>query len=145
MNSVTLYVSKASNDQLLDWINGEEALKTAITTSLGRVVSQVVRCPTNGFTLMSIMNILDTVRARYGQMQDTTRQCLEERMTSVLQATDTFDTHLSNLAQNFVISAIGGFPIDEDKQVKIFRRLRQPRFTHSHVCEYLQLCDGESA
>jgi hypothetical protein len=54
-------------------------------------------------------------------MQDTTRQCLEERMTSVLQATDTFDTHLSNLAQNFVISAIGGFPIDEDKQVKIFR------------------------
>ena len=121
MNSVTLYVSKASNDQLLDWINGEEALKTAIITSLGRVVSQVVRCPTNGFTLMSIMNILDTVRARYGQMQDTTRQCLEERMTNVLQATDTFDTHLSNLAQNFVISAIGGYPIDEDKQVKIFR------------------------
>ncbi len=30
---------KASNDQLLDWINGKEALKTAITTSLGRMAS----------------------------------------------------------------------------------------------------------
>ncbi len=58
---------------------------------------------------------------QYGQMQDTTRHSLEERMTTVLQATDNFDTHLSNLSQNFVISRIGGFPIDEDKQVKIFR------------------------
>jgi hypothetical protein len=62
----TLYVSEASNDQLLDWINGEEALKTAITTSLGRVVSQVVRCPTDGFTLMSIRDTLAAVRVRYG-------------------------------------------------------------------------------
>jgi hypothetical protein len=40
MNSVQLYVVKSSNDNLMDWINGEEALKTAFEIRLGRVVSQ---------------------------------------------------------------------------------------------------------
>ncbi len=38
MSQIALYVAKSSNDQLLEWINGEEALKQAIIKSLGRVV-----------------------------------------------------------------------------------------------------------
>ena len=41
MSQIALYVAKTSNDQLLEWINGEEALKQAIVKSLGRVVRQV--------------------------------------------------------------------------------------------------------
>jgi hypothetical protein len=39
---------------LLEWINGEEALKSAIVKSLGKVVRQVMRCAIDGFTLMTI-------------------------------------------------------------------------------------------
>ncbi len=104
----------------MDWVNGEEALKTAIEISLGRVVSQVVRCPTNGFTLMSILDIMAAVRARYGLMQKDTRTSLDARMTVRLQSMQAFDAHLSNLAQQFVISQIGGFPVNEDEKVRIF-------------------------
>ena len=121
MNQIALYVAKSSNDQLLEWINGEEALKQAIIKSLGRVVRNVTKSPIDGFTLMNIMQIMDKVRARYGRMQTDTRAQLDEKMTARLQSTETFDTHLSNLAENYAISEIGGYPVSQDKQVKIFR------------------------
>jgi hypothetical protein len=106
---------------LLEWINDEEALKQAIIKSLGRVVRQVTKSPIDGFTLMTIMDIMDKVRARYGRMQTDTRAQLDERMKTRISQTETFDTHLSNLTENYAISEIGGYPIAQDKQVKIFR------------------------
>ena len=138
MNSVQLYVAKSSNDKLMDWVNGEEALKTAIEISLGRVVSQVVRCPTNGFTLMSILDIMAAVRARYGLMQKDTRASLDARMTARLQSTQVFDAHLSNLAQQFVISQIGGFPVNEDEKVRLFR---ESVFGHPLIAKALEKYD----
>ncbi len=38
MSSADLYVAKASNEERLQWVTHEEALKTAIVTSLGLVV-----------------------------------------------------------------------------------------------------------
>jgi hypothetical protein len=135
MTSVQLYVAKSLNDKLMDWVNGEEALKTAIEISLGRVVSQVVRCPTNGFTVMSILDIMAAVRARYGLMQKDTRASLDVRMTARLQSTQVFDVHLSNLAQQFVISQIGGFPVNEDEKVRIFR---ESVFGHPLIAKALE-------
>jgi hypothetical protein len=138
MTSVQLYVAKSSNDKLMDWVNGEEALKTVIEISLGRVVSQVVRCPTNGFTLMSILDIMAAVRARYGLMQKDTRASLDARMIARLQSTQVFDAHLSNLAQQFVISQIGGFPVNEDEKVRIFR---ESVFGHPLIAKALEKYD----
>ena len=121
MNSVTLYIAKASNDNLLEWINGEEALKTAIVESLGKVVTQVTQSPIDGFTLMSIMEIMNKVRAKYGRMEKHTRNQLKERMTARLTSTEAFDAHISNLTSLYSISEIGGFPISQEKQVDIFR------------------------
>jgi hypothetical protein len=84
-------------------------------------VRQVTRSAIDGFTLMSIMQIMDKVRARYGRMAQDTRAQLDEKMTTRLQSTETFDTHISNLTENYAISEIGGYPISQDKQVKIFR------------------------
>ncbi len=70
---------------------------------------------------MTFMDIMDKVRARYGRMQIDTRAQLDERMTTRLQSTETFDTHLSNLTENYAISEIGSYPIAQDKQVKISR------------------------
>ncbi len=57
--------------------------------------------------------------------QDTGAQ-LDEKMTTRLQFTETFDTHISNLTENYAISEIGGYPIYQDKQVKIFRTYGNP-------------------
>jgi hypothetical protein len=114
-------VAKASNDQLLDWITHEEALKTALVESLGQVVRQIIKHAVDSFTLMSIRDIMDRVRTRYGRMRKNTKLTLKERMSTRLVSTEAFDTHVSNLRENFTISYIGGQVINEDEKVEYLR------------------------
>ena len=121
MNGVEVIVTKSANDQLLEWITGEEALKTAIVKSLGPIVQQIIGHPEDGFTLLSILDIMDRVRRKYGRMRKSTKASLEEKMTSRLTSTDGFDTHVANLRQQFLISEKGGYAIQEDKRVDLFK------------------------
>ena len=140
MSNVALMVARTSNEQTLEWITGEETLKAAIVKSLGRVIRQIIRDPKNGFTLMTISDIMDKVRARYGRMRKTTKNSLAERMTARLASSDQFDTHVSNLRENFVISDIGGHPIQADKQVDI---LKESLSGHPLIEKILQQFDFE--
>jgi hypothetical protein len=108
MSSADLYVAKAANDELLQWVTHEKALKTAIVKILGVVVRQIMQHPLHGFTLMSIREILAKVRTKFGRMRTDTRKSLNERMTTRLEATENYDTHVSNLRQLFSISTVGG-------------------------------------
>ncbi len=140
MSNVALMVARTTNEQTLEWINGEEALKAAIMKSLGRVIRQIIRDPKNGFTLMTILEIMDKVRARYGRMRRTTKNSLAECMTARLPSSDQFDTHVPNLRENFVISDIGGHPIQPDKQVDI---LKESLIGHPLIEKILQQYDFE--
>jgi hypothetical protein len=88
MSSVELYVAKASNDRLQLWIDSGEALKRAVIKSLGRSVRQIVRDTKVRFQRLSVGNIIDRVRARYGQMQKDTNTNLKERMLTLLPSID---------------------------------------------------------
>jgi hypothetical protein len=121
MTHAGLYVARTSNDQLLEWTTNEEALKTAITESLGPVISQIIQHAEDGFTLMTIRDIMDRLRAKYGRMRKNTKLTLKERMTARLSATEAFDSHVSTLRENFTISHIGGQTINEDKKVDYLR------------------------
>jgi hypothetical protein len=121
MTSVGLYVARSSNEQLLEWTTAEEALKTAIQESLGPVVRQIVKHPQHGFTLLSIQDIMAKVRTRYGKMRNNTRKNLEEKMTSRLASSDSFETHVSHLREQFLTVEKGGRQILEDKRVDILR------------------------
>ena len=121
MSNVAMMVARTNNEQALEWITGEEALKAAIIKSLGNVIRQIVRDPTDGFTLMTVMDIVNKVRTRYGRMRKNTQKSLAERMTSRLTSTEQFDTHVSNLRENFVISHIGGYTVQPDKQVDLLK------------------------
>ena len=122
MTSVGLYVARSSNEQLLEWTTAEEALKTAIQESLGPVVRQIVKHPQHGFTLLSIQDIMAKVRTRYGKMRKNTRKNLEEKMTSRLASSDSFETHVSHLREQFLTVEKGGNQILEDKRVDILRK-----------------------
>ena len=121
MSSADLYVAKAANDERLQWVTHEEALKTAIVTSLGLVVRQIIQHPIDGFTLMSIRDILASVRTKYGRMRTDTRKALNARMTTRLVATENCDTHVSNLRELFSISTLGGHLVPEDERVEILK------------------------
>jgi hypothetical protein len=122
MTSVALCVAKSSNDQITEWTSAEENLKTAIVESLGPVVRQIVKHPQHGFTLLSIQDIMARVRNRYGKMRKNTRKNLEEKMSSRLASTDSFETHVSHLREHFLTVEKGGHPILEDKRVEILKK-----------------------
>ena len=121
MTHAGLYAARTSNDQLLEWTKIEEALKTAIIESLGPVISQIIQHAEDGFTLVTIRDIMDKLRAKYGRMRKNTKLALKERMTARLSSTEAFDTHVSTLRENFTISYIGGQIINEDKKVDYLR------------------------
>jgi hypothetical protein len=121
MTSVALYVAKASNDQLSEWLTAEEALKNAIVKSLGQAVRNIVEDPEHGSSLLSIMQIMTAVRDRYGRMRKNTKLNLKEKMSARLASTNLFDSHISNLRQLFFISTTGGQPITESDKVDFLR------------------------
>jgi hypothetical protein len=121
MNNVDLYVAKAVNERLQLWVDSTEALKRAILKSLGRVVRQIIKPKKVRFQTMTIADIMMQVRKRYGKMEKDTRANLKERMLTLLPTLDGIDTHISNLLNMFEVSEIAGFPIDNDRQVEIFR------------------------
>ena len=121
MNNVDLYVAKALNERLQLWIDATEALKRALLKSLGRVVRQIIKPKTVRFQTMSIADIMQQVRKRYGKMEKDTRANLQDRMLTLLPTVEGIDTHMSNLLDMFEVSETAGFPIDMYRQVEIFR------------------------
>jgi hypothetical protein len=106
------------------------------------LLRQIVRDPENGFTLMSIMDIMAAVRNKYGRMRITTKTDLAERMTTRLVSTEGFDTHLSILKELFIISKTGGHPVKESDQVDI---LRASVLGHSLIDQALKQYDFENS
>ncbi len=114
--------TKSSNDQITERTTAEEDLKTTIVESLGPVVRQTVKHPQHGFTLLSIQDIMARVRNRYGKMRKNTWKNLEEKMSSRLASTDSFETHVSHLREHFLTVEKGGHPILEEKRVEILKK-----------------------
>jgi hypothetical protein len=122
MTSVGLYVVKSSNEQLVEWATGKEAIKTAIVESLGPFVRQIVKHPQHGFVLLIIRDIMTKIRARYGRMRKNTKKNMEEKMTSRLASTDSFVTYVSHLREQFLTVEKGGHQILEDQRVEFLRK-----------------------
>ena len=138
MTSVELYVSKANNDKLQLWIDSGEALKTAIIKSLGKNVRQVIRDKKVRFQRLTSREIIDRVKARYGQMDKDVKAELKEKMLTMLPTADGLDIHISNLQDMFEISENAGYPEDEFCKVEIFR---ETTCTHPLICEVLKTFD----
>ena len=154
MTNIELYVAKATNDKLQLWTDSAETLKRAVIKSLGRVVRQIVRAPRIRFQRMSVADIINRVRARFGRMQRDTKSALEAKMLTMLLTTDKLDTHISDLQDMFDVSETAGYPLDERRKVEIFREtvcahplilkvLEEFDFDFPDVrtCSYAQICD----
>ncbi len=83
-------------------------------------------------------HIMASVRSRYGKMRKTTRKNLEEKMSSRLASTDSFETHVSHLREQFLTFEKGGHQILEEKRVNI---LRKPLTGHSIIEKILNQYD----
>ncbi len=85
ISNVAIMVTRTTNEQAFELSTGEEALKAAIEKNLGSVILQIVKDPKVGATLMSCLDIMTNVRARWSRMQKTTKNALKEKMAGDTQ------------------------------------------------------------
>jgi hypothetical protein len=143
MSSVQLYFAKDKNDRLLQlWMDASDVLKRAVTVikSLGESVREIISIKTSRFQQITVAEIIERVRARFGQLQKDTKTSLKLRMTSMLKSVADLDKHISALTKNFTISETAGSVIDEDHKVDYFR---DSLFGHPILADILKQFDFE--
>jgi hypothetical protein len=121
MTSVQLFIAKEKNDKLQLWLDASDVLKDAVIKSLGESVREIITIKTSRFQQITVAEIIERVRARFGKLQKDTKTALKLRMTSMLKAVEDLDKHIVALTKNFTISDTAGSVVDEDHKVDYFR------------------------
>jgi hypothetical protein len=97
MTSQETLVAKEVNETRRTWTDLSTSLKRAITKSVGEVVRKIVRDKSHFFQLLSIMDIIQRVRARYGIMHKNINTTLLHKMITMLKTVDDLESHVANL------------------------------------------------
>jgi hypothetical protein len=98
------------------------SLKRAITKSLGEVVRKIVCDKSHFFQLLSIMDIIQPVRAFYGIMHKNIKTTLLNKMTTMLKTVDDLESHVANLEALFeTYDGASAVPLDEDRKIEYYR------------------------
>jgi hypothetical protein len=121
MSSVQLYITKEKNDKLQLWVDASDDLKRAVIKSLGESVREIITIKTSRFQQITVAEIIERVRARFGKLQKDTKAVLKLRMTSMLKVVSYLDKHIATLTKIFTISETAGSVVDEDNKVDYFR------------------------
>jgi hypothetical protein len=103
MSFVQLYVAKDKNDRLQLWMDASDVLKRAVIKSLGESVREIITIKTSRSQQITVAEIIERVRARFGKLQKDTKTALKLRMTSMLKSVADLDKHISALTKNFTI------------------------------------------
>jgi hypothetical protein len=151
MNTSQITVARIRNKIRDDWMSAEQQLKL-----IGRH-GQCGRhhpphyCPaTNGFSNMTISDIIEAVRSNYGKTTRPTIKRVKEILTKKLDNVRNWRTHSAKMRNAFAISTAAGIIIDEYRRVEVVResiighhqmvtilkdydRSRLPRSPYSHI------------
>jgi hypothetical protein len=95
MTSVQLYIANENNDKLQLWMDTSDVLKRAVIKILGESVREILTIKTSRFQQITVAEIIERVRARFGKLQKDTKTSLKLRMTNMLKSVADLDKHIS--------------------------------------------------
>jgi hypothetical protein len=89
---------------------------------MGEVTRKIARDKKRFFQLLSIADIMQRVRARYGIMHKNIKTSLMAKMTTMLNTVDDLEAHVASLEALFeTYDSASVVPLDEDRKVEYFR------------------------
>ncbi len=135
MTAPTIAVAKYANERHQLWHDIKALMKRLIVNSLGPTLSAIFGPPPHGFTLRSIRQIMDSVNAKFENVDAVVLDALEEVLLTPLESVYDLEKHVSRLTRYIMISNNSGFPIEEYRQVRIFRKSVQGQFQISCTLE----------
>jgi hypothetical protein len=101
MTSPEILVTKEVYETRRHWTDSSTSLKRIIVKSLGEVVRKIIRDKKHFFQLLSIADIIQRVRTRYGIMHKNIRASLMAKMTTMLKTVDGIESHVASLEALF--------------------------------------------
>ena len=122
MTNAQISVAKYSNDRHAIWHAAKSHLKADIIRSLGPTLASTIGPPPAGFTAISVSQIVAAVKGFYGTVDQMALNKMEDILASPLDAIANLDKHLANMRQHMLMQTTAGYPIEEHRKVRIFRK-----------------------
>jgi hypothetical protein len=122
MTNAQISVAKYSNDRHLIWHEARTTLKVEIIRSLGPTLASTIGPPPMGFTTISVPQIVAAVKGFYGTVDQMALNKMEDILASPLDNVTNLDKHLANMRQHMLMQTTAGYPIEEHRKVRIFRK-----------------------
>jgi hypothetical protein len=122
MTSSAIAVAKYSNDRHQIWHDSIASFKSKLIRSLGPTLEGTIGPPPDGFTLLSVRQIVDEVRQKYATVDQMALAKMEAVLNSPLDHVANLDKHLASFKQHMLMQAAAGYSIEECRKVRIFRQ-----------------------
>ena len=140
MTNANISVAKYSNDRHATWHEAQETFKAMLIRSLGPTLEGTLGPPPDGFTLLSVQEIVNAVKNKYGTVDQMALSKMEDILTSALDHVQNLDKHLANLKQHMMMQIAAGYKIEEYRKISIFKR---SVIGHHYIAQCLQDFDKE--
>jgi hypothetical protein len=122
MTNADIAVAKYNNDRHLIWHDALASFKSALIRSLGPTLEGTIGPPPDGFKQLSVRQIGDAVRAKYGTVDQMALAKMEEALTSPLGHVADLDKHLASFKRHMLMQTVAGYSIEEYRKVRMFRQ-----------------------
>jgi hypothetical protein len=124
MTNAQISVAKYNNDRHKIWHEATADLKQSIIASLGPTLAGTIGPPPDGFKMITLGNIVTAVRTKYGVVDQIALNKMEEIITTPLDTVANYDKHkhLARLRQYILMQTAAGYPIEEYRKARIFRK-----------------------
>ena len=122
MTNANIAVAKYNNDRHLIWHDSLASFKTTLIRSLGPTLEGTIGPPPDGFKKISVRQIGDAVRAKYGTVDQMALAKMEEALTSPLGHVADLDKHLASFKRHMLMQIAAGYSIEEYRKVRMFRQ-----------------------
>jgi hypothetical protein len=140
MTNANIAVAKYNNDRHLIWHDALAFFKSALIQSLGPTLEGTIGPPPDGFKQLSVRQIGDAVRAKYGTVDQMALAKLEEALTSPLGHVADLDKHLASFKRHMFMQTAAGYSIEEYRKVRMFR---QSVSAHHQIAQCLRDYDKD--
>ncbi len=122
MTNAQISVAKYTNDRHLIWHDARTALKNEIIRSLGPTLASTICPPPMGFTTIPVPQIVAAIKGFYGTIDQLALNKMEDILAGPLDSVGNLDKHLANMRQHMLMQTTAGYPIEEHRKVRIFRK-----------------------
>jgi hypothetical protein len=120
------------------WHEAKTVLKRSIVKSLGPTLFATFGPPPHGFTLRAIRQIMADINTKFANVDAVVLEALEDHLLTPLESAYGLEKHISRLTRYILMSDSAGFPIEEYRRVRLFRKSVQG---HHQIARTLETFD----